>query len=319
MSWLFPRLDAAKGSAGSYVSGPYRIVLHTTETTSDPHNWVPGWLYPSHIVADPDRKVIVQCIALDEAAKALWNEPGGVQTNLDSAVQIEINGKAAEAAAWPDEWLEWLGREVLAPVARWCAGQGSPIDLADVVEPGAIPNSARMDAPQRMPFDRWDSFAGVCGHRHVPENDHWDGGGLDMRRVASYAIAALGGVPASPTHPTEEDDVARQFKDISTGTVWMVSGLFKTPLNDDALRQVYVDLGLVQGDIVDVNPWTLAELVEVTPEGSVAEQQALAALIAKPSATGQVDAAALARTIADALGKDVAKAVSDELAKRLAA
>lgn len=321
-AWLFERLDAAKGSAGGYADGPYRVVLHTTETTSDPRNWVPGWQYPSHIVCDPDRRIILQCIPLDEAAKALYNGPGGVQTNLQSAIQVEINGRAAEAAGWPAEWLEWLGREVLAPIARWCAEQGSPVDLGDIPEPGAIPNSARDDAPQRMEYGRWNAFAGVCGHRHVPENDHWDGGGLDMRTIALHAIAALNGtsiVRLAKTPQREDEDMARQFRDVSTGTVWMVSGLFKTPLNDDALRQAYMELGLLDAELRDVNPWTLAEFVETSPEAVADERKALDVLLAKPSATGNVDAAALAEQIAGALGKDMAKAVADELTARLAA
>lgn len=319
-AWLFPRLDAARGSAGAYSGGPYRVVMHTTEVTADPRNWVPGWVYPSHIVADPVRKVIVQCLPLNEAAKALWNEPGGSETNRQCAIQIEVNGTSAEAPNMPADQLEWLGREVLAPVARWCAEQGSPIDLTDVPQPGAIPNSARVDAPQRMTLERWDAFAGVCGHRHVPENDHWDAGALNTAAIAAAATAALGGTPPAITGPYvyKDEEMVRQFRDVSTGTIWAVAGLFKTPLNDDGLRRAMVELGIMAADIVDVNAWTLAELVEVSPEASASSAQTLAALLARPSATGSVDAAALASQIVGAMGPDVAKAVVTELSARLA-
>lgn len=191
--FIFPFLAAATGAAGSYApDASWRIVLHTTQIRNDPRNWVGGWRSPSHVVADYERQVIVQCVDLALAAKSLWNEPGGVETNRQRCVQVEINGFAEEAAGWSQDKLRWLGREVIAPIVRWIRSQGGNIDLTDIPEPGAIGGSAYVFAPQRMTYSRWATFNGICGHRHVPENDHWDGGGLDMRAIALYAAEALG-------------------------------------------------------------------------------------------------------------------------------
>jgi hypothetical protein len=35
----------------------------------------------------------------------------------------------------------------------------------------------------RMSPTEWDSFNGVCGHQHVPENTHWDPGAFDWTRL----------------------------------------------------------------------------------------------------------------------------------------
>ncbi len=82
------------GSSGPHLGGPFKIVHHTTEGSSargafdafrqnrsDPHFTV-------------DATTIYQHIDTEEGARALRNAPGGVQTNRDSAVQIELVGFA---------------------------------------------------------------------------------------------------------------------------------------------------------------------------------------------------------------------------------
>ena len=34
-----------------------------------------------------------------------------------------------------------------------------------------------------MTNDEWNDFDGWCGHQHVPENEHWDPGKLDIGRL----------------------------------------------------------------------------------------------------------------------------------------
>jgi hypothetical protein len=80
------------GSCGAHLGGPYKIVHHTTEGGSaegamqtfrakraDPHFTV-------------DATTIYQHVDTAEGARALVNNAGGVQTNRDSAVQIELVG-----------------------------------------------------------------------------------------------------------------------------------------------------------------------------------------------------------------------------------
>lgn len=246
-SFAFQALPAGSGAAGSYVDAPWRVMFHTTETTADPRSWVPGWISPSHIVADYERDLVIECIALDQAAKALWNEPGGVETNRQRCIQVELNGRADDAGSWPDAKLRWIATAVLVPIVKWIRAQGGDIDLTDVPEPGPHANSARVDAPQRMAFPRWNTFNGVCGHRHAPENDHYDADQLDMRAIATYAAAELG----TPTHPA---------------TAPVTPAPAPQEDNDDMLNAYK----LPDGDTIFVrNPFTgkVRNLEDITPKG----------------------------------------------------
>jgi hypothetical protein len=224
VAYIFPRLDAAVGSDLQYIESPWRIVLHTTEIASDPKLWVPNWRNPSHIVCDPVRKSVVQCLPLSVAAKSLYNAPGGTETNRLRCIQVEINGRAAEAGDWSEDTLRWLAAVVLAPVVRWVRSVGGDVDLTDCPPAGAIPGSASATAPQRMTFARWEAFGGICGHRHVPENDHWDAGALDTARLAALTTQALGdlGNPAAPTNPQEDPPVLIAYR-VPDSTVYLVN------------------------------------------------------------------------------------------------
>ena len=82
-------------TGGTYTGGPFKIVHHTTE----------GLTYQSaratyertgnlpHFTIDSKR--IFQHLDTGRSATALRNAPGGVETNRDSAVQIEVVGRAA--------------------------------------------------------------------------------------------------------------------------------------------------------------------------------------------------------------------------------
>jgi len=156
------------GSSGPHLGGPFKIVHHTTEGStaqgamsafqqnrSDPHFTV-------------DATAIFQHIDTAEGARSLRNEPGGVQTNRDSAVQIELVGFAQA----PKD------RGALANVARVCrwieATHGVP-----KVWPSGPPKPARNGRdPGGHNRDAltWDTKGGHYGHCHVPENTHWDPG-----------------------------------------------------------------------------------------------------------------------------------------------
>lgn len=157
------------GSSGSHLGGPFKIVHHTTEGSSmegavstfsknrsDPHFTV-------------DATRIVQHIDTAEAARSLRNEAGGVQTNRDSAVQIELVG----FAHLPKD------PQALANVARLCrwieSVHGVPCDW-----PAGVPRTANSRGQDPGGHNRdqktWDNVSGHFGHCHVPENDHWDPG-----------------------------------------------------------------------------------------------------------------------------------------------
>lgn len=173
---------------GTYTGGPYKGVLHTTETDwyrpsgANPsgtydgygHNYFPH----ATIVLEGGAGVIYQHIPANRAARALVNAAGGVQTNNDSAVQCEIVWRAANAPNMP--------RALLDAVADW---------MRWVESVTGVPRRAARFAPPnvnvRMGAAEWDDFAGWCGHQHVPENSHTDPGAIDI----AYLLGAAASVP----------------------------------------------------------------------------------------------------------------------------
>ena len=154
------------GSCGSHLGGPFKIVHHTTEGSS-----AQGALnaFQEH-KSDPhftvDATTIFQHIDTAEGARALRNDTGGVQTNRDSAVQIELVG----FAHLPKD------RRALVNLARLCrwieATHGVPR-----VWPAGFPRPAKngRDPGGHNRNDViWDTQSGHYGHCHVPENTHWD-------------------------------------------------------------------------------------------------------------------------------------------------
>ncbi|WP_295583698.1 N-acetylmuramoyl-L-alanine amidase [uncultured Lamprocystis sp.] len=154
------------GAVGSYTGGPFKIVHHTTEgpsaagafaafenNRSDPHFTV-------------DSATIYQHIDTNKAARSLRNASGGVQTNRDSAIQIEVVGFAGKAKS----------RATLLNVAklcRWIEGEhGVPRDW-----PNGLPKpstNGHDPGGHNRNAANWNSLGGHYGHSQVPENTHWD-------------------------------------------------------------------------------------------------------------------------------------------------
>jgi hypothetical protein len=188
VAW-YPNADkSVKGnSAGSYTGGPYKGVLHTTEGSSSSgaisafrtHNSWP------HFLVGNDGKVW-QFLDTKVAARTLRNYSSGPQTNRDSAVQIEITGFAGQPGNHPAAQMNSL-----KALMRWIEASTG----VKSVGPGK-PFASRYGQNVRFTNSQWDNFNGWCGHCHVPENDHWDPGTLDMAFLLSG-----GGTPVPPPPP----------------------------------------------------------------------------------------------------------------------
>lgn len=198
-------ISAARGDAGEFESGyPMRLVTHTTETTADPASWIPAWPYPSNRVLDYERDTVFRVLRLDRAGKALYNAPGGVSTNTLPCVQYEVNGMSDDVPSWPVEKRKWIASRIAEDiVVLRTMGYDVNLDPAYQVSPGTISMSATENAPQRFTYDQWNAYNGICGHRHVPENDHWDAGSLDLKELAGFIQVALG-----DTSTVEDEDMA---------------------------------------------------------------------------------------------------------------
>lgn len=162
----FAEWKPISGPSGGFVGGPFKIVHHTTEGSSakgafnafatnrsDPHFTV-------------DEAKIYQHIDTSEAARALRNAAGGVQTNRDSALQIELVGFAGArkkhvALKNLARLLRWLEKEHGIP-PTW--PNGRPKTHVNGRDPGGHNRNAA----------NWDTQSGHYGHSNVPENTHWD-------------------------------------------------------------------------------------------------------------------------------------------------
>jgi len=191
------RREPAK-DAGPFVEGyPFRLVLHTTEG----NRLVFPRPYNPHLWLDPQTREVVQSIPFDRAATTAENDPGGVETNRACAIQVEIVGRADGVHVWPADWWAWIG-ETLRPVVEAFGITDeqppivvSPAGRADRWFDARDGTIAVEDAPQRMSHDLWRKFTGVCGHQHVPENNHYDPGRPNIEAL----FGAL--------FPTGEDDL----------------------------------------------------------------------------------------------------------------
>lgn len=199
-------------------------VLHTTEGRSVPTYG--GGASAPNLTAAPDIEAKklrwYQHFDIDRSSRALVNLAGGVQTNTANVVQIELVGTcdpathkkwgAAPHVYWP-EAPDWALAE-LADFLRWLnAHHGVP--LVGPAKWPAYPTSYANGGGQRMTGTAWNTFRGVCGHMHVPENTHGDPGAIDFPKL--IALAKGGTI--------EEDPMAGMTPTDIFNAVWRMDAL----------------------------------------------------------------------------------------------
>jgi hypothetical protein len=167
-------------SGGSYTGGPFRGVLHTTQSR-DYHPSTTeyyGHLNPPHftLALKNGAAVMYQHYSIKVASRALANPPGGVETNRRSAIQIEIAWTAEKIDELPDVMVEKLKSWM-----RWVELQTGAVRKAPKFFGSA--QAYGTGSSTRMSGMEWDAFDGWCGHQHVPENSHWDPGVIDINRL----------------------------------------------------------------------------------------------------------------------------------------
>lgn len=174
MSPWYPAAICSKlgNNAGSFTPGPMRGVIHTTEGSSvsgavAAYKANNSW---PHFTVDRDG-LVWQHLPINKAARALRNQSGGVETNRQGAIQIEVVGFASKTV--------WPPAQVLAMnfLMRWIEAQTGILPQAP-----AFGNSSQygLRNPLEFTYIEWQNFNGWCGHQHVPENTHWDPGAIDI-------------------------------------------------------------------------------------------------------------------------------------------
>jgi hypothetical protein len=177
----------------AFTGGLEKVVWHTTEGSGWP-GYAGGAKAPHWtVLPDMSARTVAwrQHFPANVYSRALKNEPGGVQTNLDNCLQVEIVGTCDPVAhrAHPS-WLftpqapGWFLAE-LADFARFALGNWAIPLTAPTFH--AFPGSAGATNKHRFSGPTWNAFRGHCGHQHVPENDHGDPGALPMDRVLTLA------------------------------------------------------------------------------------------------------------------------------------
>lgn len=190
--WYGPAIDnPAPVNGGSFV-GPVTIgVLHTTESprfVPNKDNYFGHQNYPHFTVANQDGYFKCwQHISIRKAARALANRAGGVQTNREGCIQIEVVGKAASPFTRDPVIVDGLKK-----LMRWIESQ-TEIPRSTGVKFWA--GKYGIDVPNRMSNSQWVAYKGWCAHQHVPENSHYDAGAIDINLL-------LASVPVPDPTPT---------------------------------------------------------------------------------------------------------------------
>lgn len=154
-----------------------KMILHTTESQRDSATSITRFLdgigATAHFVFgyDPDTRfpVVYQCAPLNHAVLTLVHPAGTPETNRARCVQIEICGRAQDSHKWSDNYYRGLAN-LIAIVRRHFD----------------VPLRAR--AKFKVPANRLSgpSFVtatGFLGHGHVPNNEHWDPGALNIGKL----------------------------------------------------------------------------------------------------------------------------------------
>lgn len=256
------------------------IVWHTTEGTSLPT--YSGGSEAPNFTAVPDfaakRLKWYQHFDFDTSSRALVNAAGGVETNTLNVCQVEIVGTCDPAShkkwgatphLYTPELPDWAIRD-LAAFAKWAHDQHG-VSLTSGVTFKAYPGSYGTSNGVRMSAAKWTSFAGHCGHQHVPENLHGDPGVLPIAAILS--AAAGGATPPQENTVTVTDDYVKALRD---------NLLVITSLTEKDAKGVAVKHGA---------GYFLAHIQAQLVAVQATEAAQTAALTALATAIGKVDAA----------------------------
>src|SRR5678815_635081 len=124
-----------------------------------------------------------QHVSLALASRALKNLGGGVQTNTDNVVQIELVGSCDVANKnWGPQYVENFPEGYLSGIRDlmiFIEEQKGVPPICNVTFK-SYPSSSGTNNGVRLTNSQWDSYTGWLGHQNVPENTHGDPGLINI-------------------------------------------------------------------------------------------------------------------------------------------
>lgn len=220
----FPSVEANRPEMNPNV-----LLLHTTEGNGWP-GYQNGGSAP-HFTYRAATREWRQHFPVNRAAMALADAPGGVATNRLNVVQVEISdttsgwasaenpGRPYTIARKSSELSDDNLRD-LAELYAWLNREwGVPLSMTPR---GFVPWNAKRPT---MSNDEWNAFRGLCGHQHVPENDHTDPGAINAGRILDIAknLVNAGGTPPPAPAPRPPEEPRMEVIG-SIGDYWRAKG-----------------------------------------------------------------------------------------------
>jgi len=310
----YPGASLAYWYQDDYPGSPMEVnvvVLHTTEGRTLPDYG--GGSSAPNLTAVPDlaarRLDWFQHFDIETSSRALRNLAGGVETNTLNVCQVELVGTcdpgthakwgSSPHIFWP-EAPDWALAEV-ASFLRWMNTEhGVPLSGPAAWPP--YPSSYANGAGQRMSGAQWSNFKGVCGHMHVPENDHGDPGSIDFSRLIALA---KGGAPIEEDDMPTADEIAAAVVKVLPQKVWQTDGLVQNV--NPGTRD---DNPTLSGAQALANVEAVARRIDRTTAALTAQVGALSSAVAALAQGGGLDAAEIqaaaeagARAALDRLGE----------------
>lgn len=244
--WL-PGVERIPGnSAGAMAGGGARkILLHTTEGSTiagataafQANNSWP------HFTVNCNTRQVVEHLDMSVAARSLRNVAGGVETNRQGTilVQIEIVGFAAnQSTLGSTADLAWFGSSVVGPIARLC-----DVPVRSTVRWVAYPDSYG-PGPQRLSGTAWSVYSGVLGHEHAPENVHGDPGAIDIATI----LAAAAPPDPAPLPPSKDGKMLYLVKTADAAAWWLTDLVTKRWIQSREDANVAIALSAAAGQPV---------------------------------------------------------------------
>jgi hypothetical protein len=137
---------------------------------------------------------VAQILPANRAARGLVNAPGGVETNRQGKIHVQIEVVAYAARPWTQD-LTAAGRADLRRILSWHDVLGIP-RTHPAGDQGPGPNG-----PFSRPLSAWNGPGGYFCHGQVPENWHWDHGTVRMTDIWAGAAASVAPSPGPAPVP----------------------------------------------------------------------------------------------------------------------